>query len=391
MERDFRNENENYKNSVKARSEKFKNEGLRFSEEDRMNQFSNERIFERAFAKFINECTQDEVQPFIDQLSNIQDQFHFLQDNDKHNLCAVVLTSIQDTNRKTNVLRALFDAGLDYSFLKKNGVLFLYSDHAASTMFTNSSYTNITEICQPFLQAILHSKNHDNFLEAVKDLHLGQSGISHPDRYSVVLPHYISIGVKSASDYLSDNQVIGKEVLKPFYEDLTNPESALSNYCSDIQYQADRNTREIQRLSEIVAAGSQTFGEQMVLEARVNSATLYETLQVGVENFKGEYQKVNSLLNTAGNIVNGVIIDKKSITDLPIPTGLKDNLAERYNDTIHPEKREAYLQEQSKLDQLAKFTEPQISPNKGDQAAKNKTQSKQDIQDKNTVKRSRSL
>lgn len=381
--------NENLRREIEARYEKFKREGLTFLREDGSTDDSIE-IFQDAFTIFINNGTPDEVQRFIAQIPNIQDHFDLLQNNGTGNLCASILASVNDTNLKTTLLQVLFDAGIEYSFLKsQNGTLFLYSDHS-DTRRSLDYIRNVSEICLPYLKAILYSKNYHKFTEAVEDLHLEQSGFRNPDSFLAVVPSFINAGVEAALEYLRDNPIVGEEVLKPFYNTLTNPEFVLGNYCSDIQQLANENRKRLE-IVNISLVTTYTCNHRVESEARTKSIKTFETLQAGVETFKEEFLKNFSLLNIARNTINGVIKDKKSIEELPIPASFKNTLTKGYHNIIHPGKRETYQQEQGKLDQLAKFKVPQISTNKGDQTAKNKTQSKQDLQDKNIIKRSRSL
>lgn len=254
---------ENFNLEVTARCEKFKKEGLIFSKEDGKNEYSIE-VFQVAFATFIKNGTQDDVQKFIAQIPNIKDKFHLLQNNGRGNLCANVLADIDDTDRKTSVMRALFDAGIDYTFLKgKDGTLFLYSKNSVASIVLDDYFLDKSKICVPYLKALLYSKDCNKFAEAVQDVHLGQLGLRGTDMYKLILPDFINAGVVAALEYIGDNLIVEAEALKSFYDNLADPKSVVGSYYRDIPHLANKNREELQKLDEIEKTGNQTYLEHL--------------------------------------------------------------------------------------------------------------------------------
>lgn len=383
-----------YYQAIEERSEKFKTEGLVFSERDGRSIRNGK--FEYAFVKFVNEATQDEFQRVIDQIPTVQEKLVFLQNYSSDNLCVCVLNDVKDNNRKINVVQALFNAGIDPLFKRRDGALFLYSDQLrAKEGFNHPINQGVSEICLPYLKAVLFSEINDKFVKAVEEMHLGQLGFTFSeDMRLLVKPDFINLGIEAASEFLYMDPIAGRNILRPFYDNLTNPESILGKYCNDIEYLANENREELQKLNEIEKAGHRFIHKRFRFRLIKQNVMGYETLQKGIITFKDEFQEFPRLINVTRNIVNGVIKDKKSIEELPLPRLVLDYLLQRYNDTIHPKRREAYNEQgQAKLEKLAKLTESQISPNKEIQAAKNKRQSEQDIQvnEKSIFKRSRKL
>lgn len=384
-------EDENFIRELGARCEKFKKEGLKFLKEDAKND-RKILLFQVAFAKFINDSTPDEAKEFIAKIPIIKDKFDFLQNNDRGNICACVLAFVEDTDRKTSVLKALFDAEMDYAALKEDDNLFLYSQHLATHHISTFSILDRHRCCKAYLKAILSSRNYDKFAEAVKDLHLGQLALRQPGIGRIINLGYILVGIEIALEYLRDHPLAEIELLKPFLDDLTKSESVPDNYYGEMLQRANQNREELQKLSDRIAAGVDTPNDREKFKARTKSIESYESLKRLVELLKKEYQKAPSLGNLAGNTIIGIVKDKKSIEELPVPIRIQNHLKGGYHDTFHPKKREVYSREQDKLAKLAKFTEP-LNDNKGAQVVKSKRQSKQDIQtdSKSIVRRSRSL